>query len=314
MRVVAACLALWLGCAGAGELPTAPELRGLDGSSLYLNRWSGIEMLNAPVRGASGEPVGHVIDLLVGDDGQVRTVLIELGSLFSVGNEAIGVPWPDVLLEPELAYVQVPADEVRRGAYSLFARVAEGPQAAVPQGEWRLRAVLGGFVALADVARYGLLKDVLFDNLGRARAVVVARGAGNWGHAGDYAYPWQGFHANAAGAFVLPYRSGETLAFQRFDYDRLHAVSRLAGGAAAAAAGGSAPSAIVPLFGSSKASQDKREIFRWLDRDGDGAVSRAEAGWRPVFAEHFDAADRNGDGRVDVEEFSQFRVRTGLAP
>jgi len=314
MRAFAACLALWMGCAIAGELPKATELRSIDGSSLYLNRWSALEMLNAPVRGTRGEPVGHVIDLLVGDDGQVRTVLVELGPLFSVGSEAVGVPWPDVRVGPGLAYLQVPSDEVRSGAYSLFTRTVEGPQAAPPQGEWRLRGLLGDFVALSDAPRYGLMKDILFDNLGRARAVVVSRGAGPWGTAGDYAYPWNGYHASASGAFVLPYRSSETLAFQHFDYGQLHAVSRLAGAERSAAAGGSAPSALVPLFGTSKASRDKREIFRWLDRDGDGAISRAEAGWRPALADHFDAADRNGDGRIDVEEFSQFRVRTGLAP
>jgi sporulation protein YlmC with PRC-barrel domain len=307
----AACLVLWLGCALAGELPKAPELRPLDGSSLYLNRWSAVEMLNAPVRGADGEPVGHVIDLLVGDEGQVRTVLVELGPLFSVGDTAVGVPWPDVRLGPQLAYLQVPADEVRSGAYSIFTRVADAPKAAAPQDEWRLRALLGDLVALFDAARYGLVKDVLFDDHGRARAVVVSRGAGTWGAAGDYAYPWQGFHADAAGAFVLPFRSSETLAFQHFDYGRLHAVSRLAGGERSAAAGGTAPSALVPLFGSSKASRDKREIFRWLDRDGDGAISRAEAAWRPALADAFAAADRNRDGRVDVEEFSQFEI-TGL--
>jgi hypothetical protein len=305
-------LALWLSVAAAADLPHATEMRPLDASWMYLDRWSATQMLNAPVRTATGEPVGHVADLIVGDDGEVHTLVVELGPLFDLREKYIGVPWPDVALARNLAYVQVPQAQLAGGAYTLFDRASAGQAAgAAASDEWRVRGLLGDFASLLDVPRYGLVQDVLFGKDGEAKAVVVARGPGTWGAAGTFAYPWPGYHLRPSGALALGYRSGETLALQRFDYGKFDDVSALAGGERSAAAGGTAPRepARVPLFGTSKAARDKREIFRWLDRDGDAALSRAEAGWRPGLAAAFDQLDANHDNRIDVPEFE----RTPLA-
>lgn len=45
-------------------------------------------------------------------------------------------------------------------------------------------------------------------------------------------------------------------------------------------------------------------VFRQLDANGDGFVSRQEAMRNDNVARSFDAADRNGDGKLDREEFS----------
>lgn len=299
-------LFFWLASAAAADLAQPVELRPLDSSWMYTNRWSALELLNAPVRTAAGEPVGHVADLIVGDGGEVHTLVVELGPLFDLREKYIGVPWPDVSLAQELAYVEVPAAQLRSGSYTLFSRSASEARSA-RGAEWRVRGLLGDFAALLDVPRYGLVEDVLFSREGKAQAVVVARGSGSWGAAGTFAYPWQGYRLEPYGAFVLGYTSADTLPLQRFDYVALDKVSPLAGGEPSAAAGGTAPSdrALVPLFGTSKAARDKREIFRWLDRDGDAAISRAEAQWRPRFGAVFDEMDTDHDGRLGVAEFER---------
>jgi hypothetical protein len=49
--------------------------------------------------------------------------------------------------------------------------------------------------------------------------------------------------------------------------------------------------------------QDRPEAFRKLDADRDGFISRREAAAQPEVAANFDKADRNRDGRLDLEEF-----------
>ncbi len=46
------------------------------------------------------------------------------------------------------------------------------------------------------------------------------------------------------------------------------------------------------------------DMFRRLDANGDGFVSRQEAMLNDNVARSFDAADRNGDGKLDRQEFN----------
>ena len=64
------------------------------------------------------------------------------------------------------------------------------------------------------------------------------------------------------------------------------------------------------MYGDEPHSAHKREIFRSLDMDGDRAVSRTEAQWRPIIAANFQSADRDGDGKLGVSEFGLISVYT----
>lgn len=51
------------------------------------------------------------------------------------------------------------------------------------------------------------------------------------------------------------------------------------------------------------ASADKQDVFRYLDFDGDGFVSKAEAAGHAPITLGFDRADRNRDGKLSFAEY-----------
>jgi EF hand len=54
-----------------------------------------------------------------------------------------------------------------------------------------------------------------------------------------------------------------------------------------------------------KPSTDPQELMKQLDRDNDGAVSKAEAQKLRSLDAMFDKADTNHDGKLDVQELSK---------
>ena len=190
-------------------------------------------MIDAPVRAANGERIGDVKDIIVDRNGSISKVVVEVGGFFELGDQHIGVPWKDIKIGEDMAFVQVPLREVEQGTYSLFGEVPQGEDVPAALTSWRVNELIGDYAALADVPRYGLVTDVIFDSRGRAQSVVVDR-AGYWGGYGLYAYPFTGFHA-AAYAHPLPYRSETVVALRPFDYSRLDEQSRYSGGRSASA-------------------------------------------------------------------------------
>ncbi|HEX5768592.1 MAG TPA: hypothetical protein VFX94_10190 [Burkholderiales bacterium] len=92
-----------------------------------------------------------------------------------------------------------------------------------------MNELIGDYVSLKDVPRYGIVTDVIFSDQGKARAVVVHRGAADFGAPGPFAYPYPhgGFDPRAYD-YPLPYSSAEIGRFGRFDYVKLGELSRFA--------------------------------------------------------------------------------------
>jgi Ca2+-binding EF-hand superfamily protein len=64
------------------------------------------------------------------------------------------------------------------------------------------------------------------------------------------------------------------------------------------------------MYGEGRRSAHKRDIFRSLDMNDDGAISRDEARYRPDIARNFGEADRNRDGQIGVSEFGLISMYT----
>ncbi|HEX6321199.1 MAG TPA: PRC-barrel domain-containing protein [Burkholderiales bacterium] len=214
-----------------GGNQSAPDK--LDLAGLYREGISAREVIDTPVRAASGERIGDVKDIIVDRNGHISRLVVEVGGFFELGDQHIGVPWKDITFGEDMRFVQVPLREVENGTYSLFGSVPQGEDVPAALTSWRVNELIGDYASLADVPRYGIVTDVIFDNRGRTQAVVVDR-AGDSGGFGLYAYPYTGF-APASYAHALPYGRETVVALEPFDYAELGRQSRYAGTQAAAA-------------------------------------------------------------------------------
>ena len=68
------------------------------------------------------------------------------------------------------------------------------------------------------------------------------------------------------------------------------------------------PAELVPPDASGVGERLQR-VFARADANGNGLIDRREAAAFPWLRERFDAADRNGDGRVSLEELIELRRR-----
>ena len=192
-----------------------------DLNELYRNGWSAERMLDTDVRGPNGEDIGELEDIIVGPDGQIQRVVVEVGGILDIGDSHIGVPWSDVRVGPNMEYIQVPATEENYRNYPLY------DDRAPVAGNWRVQELIGDMASLTDVPRYGRVNDVIFGADGDVRAVIVDRTRGLWRAYGPYAYPYTGYYGGIT--HPLPY-TAESVANQApFSYVQLNDLSRFAG-------------------------------------------------------------------------------------
>jgi sporulation protein YlmC with PRC-barrel domain len=275
--------------------------------------WSAQEMIGTAVRSQSGEQIGEVHDIIVGKDGRISKVLVEVGGVVEIADQHIGVPWQQVQIGPEMQWVQVPLKEVEDGTFSLFGRTPQGEDVTVAQGAWRVNELVGDYASLRDVPRYGIVTDVLFDRNGHAQSVIVSRTTGVWGPAGWYAYPYAGYFPGAY-AYPLPYRRAEVDRFARFDYAKFARISGLAGDMQTFSRLDSNDDGRLsrteyqalneqsssPSGGASAADQPH---FANMDANDDGELTLPEAAVDTRISRDFNRADRDGDHRLSREEF-----------
>lgn len=200
-----------------------PDIRMWDVSQLYRNTLSADEMIGTQVRGEDGIDIGEVKDIVLNRSGAITHVITEVGGFLEIGDQHIGVPWKDVRIGPGMNWIQVPLREVENGTYSLYDAVPSGDDIALPGYKWRANELIGDYASLKDLPRFGLIVDLLFNETGEMRAVIVDRAAGGWGRGGWYAFPFTGY-APADYTHHLPYTSAQTERLA-FDYNRLVAQS-----------------------------------------------------------------------------------------
>ena len=52
------------------------------------------------------------------------------------------------------------------------------------------------------------------------------------------------------------------------------------------------------------------ESFKALDTNNDAKLTKSEAKKEPLFAKHFAAADKNGDGTLDEQEYTEYKTKS----
>lgn len=193
-----------------------------------LNAVRADEMIGMEVFDTDGEEIGTVENLIFSDDGEVLSLVAEVGGFWDIGDTHVNVPWDRVQLTE--TGVVTPVTEETVGEYSLFeAEYLSAADAAqditevdddlfgdgVTTGPRAFRATeyIGDYVRLVaenDMVNYGYVEDLLINN-GRIEAVMVRPDVG-WGTQGLYAYPYYDSRLGATPGspyYDLPYSQAE---------------------------------------------------------------------------------------------------------
>jgi sporulation protein YlmC with PRC-barrel domain len=93
---------------GTAGLPVAP--RGPSGT-LQKDRdaWRSAKLVGARVYNDSGDSVGSISDMFIGDDGKIKEVLISVGGFLGLGAKTVTVPFDQLQFQPSAGNPTAPA-------------------------------------------------------------------------------------------------------------------------------------------------------------------------------------------------------------
>lgn len=141
------------------------------------NGYTAQDLFNAELRGIGGGTIGEIEDLVIGPDGQLRRLLVDINEgLFGTGGQRLAVQWTDVRPGPrkdgDVQYFTTPVSKQNVKEYGVF---SNRPAAVQGLGrEWRAGELIGDYVSLEDVANYGSVVDLVFDRQGRLLSIALA--------------------------------------------------------------------------------------------------------------------------------------------
>ena len=202
-----------------------PALIELDefGRRSYDDGWSAERLIGLDVRGAEGASIGEVDNIVIGPEGDIRSLIIGVGGFLGIGDTALKVPWNEVTMSDnasgELRYAAVPIAKGDEERYSLFDgsdAASDGPRT------FRASELIGDYVTLDGTGDYAYVDDIVFDEDGQLQAVVVSRNSALGG--GYYAYPFYGYDHGfdpGLGVYNLPYGADDVGGLAPFDYGTL---------------------------------------------------------------------------------------------
>lgn len=174
---------LTLCIAALGSAPaTAQVMR--DGSSRPAyepgpearNGYTAQDLLEAQIHGIGGRSIGEIADLVIGPDGQLRRLLVDVNEgLFGTGGQRLAVRWTDVRPGPredgEVQYFTAPVSKQNVKEYGVF---SNRPAAVRGKGrEWRAGELIGDYVSLEDATDYGSVVDLVFGPEGKLLSIAL---------------------------------------------------------------------------------------------------------------------------------------------
>lgn len=142
-----------------------------------LNGYTAEDLIGLELRGLAGKPIGDIKDLVIGPDGQLRRLLVDVNEgLFGTGGQRLAARWSDVTPGPrEHGDVQYFISPVTKQNVQKFGVFTNRPAAVEGQGrEWRAAELLGDYVGLKDNSDYGSVVDLVFDRQGRLLSIALA--------------------------------------------------------------------------------------------------------------------------------------------
>lgn len=205
-------LALSAGAAGAQNVM---DLADWDSAELK-GTWRATEMTDTPVYGETGEDIGEVSSVVVGPDNKVKSIIVEAGGFFDIGDTHFNVPWDQVDLTPGEEGIRIPVNEENVRDFDLF-----GDEVENGQRSWRTSELIGDQVTFDDGDRYGIVSDLLFQQDGTLKSVVVNPSVG-YGVGGYYPYPFYGYdygYDPGSPYYDLGYQRDDVADLEPLDFD-----------------------------------------------------------------------------------------------
>lgn len=199
---------------------------------LYSNGVSTRNLFDRDVYGQTDDEIGEVEDILIGPEGQVQSIVAEVGGLWDIGDTHVSIPIGQADMSD--GRITVPVTEDTVGDYGFWnnepvqtdavgSEIVEGVDDEVVPRAWRASELIGDYARLREgdaYGNYGYVSDlILRDN--KVAAVVVQPRAG-YGP-GYRAYPYYGYdYGWDAGSpnYDLPYTDDDVRDAEPFDYDR----------------------------------------------------------------------------------------------
>lgn len=162
-----------------GQLP-------LSADDLYAG-WRASAVIGQPIMSGSRQKLGVVRNLVLADNGQVESLLVEGKGTTGLREFVFRIPWQRVKTNdlPKRVIADITSGE--QPEYGLFP--GSNGVAALP-GEFRATQVIGDTARLQAGQGYGYVSDLLFTRPGKLLAVVVTRDATAGG--GSYAFRYPG--------------------------------------------------------------------------------------------------------------------------
>lgn len=130
------------------------------------------------VAGRSREDIATVADILVDRDGKAQRAILSDGGFLGLGARYVAVPYDSirpVMEDGELDHVRIDEtqeDLQNRRAFA-YSGASDGDAETLPPGTFSVEEMIGSGVDGADGDRVAVVRDVVFDKKGRARAAVL---------------------------------------------------------------------------------------------------------------------------------------------
>lgn len=169
------------------------DISGMDltewDESQFDGAWQADELIEeADVYGPNGEEVGEVEDIVIGPDNTVKSVIVEGGGFWDIGDTHFTVDWDEVEIVG-YDHINVPVTEETVDDYDMVRDMDDEP---VARRAWRVSELINDYAALKDGERFGYVNDVLIGQDGSVKAVLI-QGTSGYGYGGPYAMPYYGY-------------------------------------------------------------------------------------------------------------------------
>jgi len=144
-------------------------------------------LLGSAVFSLKGEYLGSVRNVIVADDGQIVSLVVE-GFRTKDEPEFISrIPFKRVLRPVHEGAIVADFSDLRSREYGLF---FDPGQAQEESHEFSISKIIGDYARLQAGQGYGYDSDLVFDRAGKLAAIVISREASAGG--GTYAFPYPG--------------------------------------------------------------------------------------------------------------------------